>query len=57
VRPTTIIGVDCAAQPGNTGLAHALQDGERLIVLEARCATRQASAASIVAAWTRCSAA
>ncbi|HXQ24572.1 MAG TPA: hypothetical protein VN812_23020 [Candidatus Acidoferrales bacterium] len=57
MRPTTIIGVDCAAQPGNTGLAHALQDGERLIVLEARCATRQASAASIVAAWTRCSAA
>jgi len=53
VTPTTIIGVDCAAQPGNTGLAQVIQDGERLVVLEARCATIEASAASIVAAWVQ----
>lgn len=49
----TIAGVDCAAQPNNTGLAHAVQDGERLAVLEARCASSEASAASIVAEWVR----
>ncbi len=36
VTPTTIVRVDSATQPRNMGLAHAIQDGERLFVLEAR---------------------
>jgi predicted nuclease with RNAse H fold len=49
----TIVGVDCAAQPKNTGLALAIEDGERLTVLEARCASSEAPAASIVANWVK----
>jgi len=30
VRPTTIVGVECAAQPEDTGLAQARHDGETL---------------------------
>jgi len=36
MTPTTIVRVDSATQPRNMGLAHAIQDGERLFVLEAR---------------------
>jgi predicted nuclease with RNAse H fold len=49
----TIIGVDCAAQPQNTGMARATQDGEKLVVLDARCASRSEAAAVIVAQWMR----
>ena len=48
-----IIGVDCAAQAKNTGLARAIQSGEGLVVDDARCASSKASAASIVAEWVR----
>jgi len=48
-----IVGVDCAAQAKNTGLARAIQDGKRLVVLDARCASNEASAASIVGEWVR----
>jgi predicted RNase H-like nuclease len=51
VKPISLIGVDCAAQPQNTGLAWAILDGEVLVIREARCASSQASAASIVAQW------
>lgn len=51
MKPITLIGVDCAAQPKNTGLAWAIPDGEALVVREARCASNEASAASIVAQW------
>jgi hypothetical protein len=48
-----LIGVDCAAQAKNTGLARGIPaDGSRLKVLETRCASSEASAASIVAAST-----
>jgi predicted RNase H-like nuclease len=48
-----IIGVDCAAQPRNTGLAHAVQNGETLAVLDARCASSEAFAASLDAGWVQ----
>jgi predicted RNase H-like nuclease len=51
MTPITMIGVDCAAQPENTGLARTVRDGETLVVEETCCASRNASAASIVAAW------
>jgi hypothetical protein len=38
----TIIGVDCAAQAQNTGLAWAIQHGEKLVVRDARCRHRAA---------------
>lgn len=49
----TIVGVDCAAQAKNTGLARAIQSGEQLIVEDARCASSRTSAASIVAEWVQ----
>ena len=54
-RSTLLVGVDCAAQAKNTGLARALSAGasEPLTVLETRCASSEASAAQIVAAWVR----
>jgi predicted nuclease with RNAse H fold len=51
----TIIGVDCAAQAKNTGLAWAILDGASLMVRAARCASNDASAASIVAEWIEAS--
>src|SRR2546429_6521443 len=48
-----IIGVDCAAQPKNTGLVRAIPQGDRLVILDARCASRQASASSTVFDWVR----
>lgn len=50
---TTIIGIDCAAQPENTGLARARADAHVLIVEEARCASRRETTAAIVGAWLR----
>jgi predicted nuclease with RNAse H fold len=53
MNPITIVGVDCAAQPENTGLARTTRDGETLIVHETCCASRRTSAASIVAGWIK----
>jgi predicted RNase H-like nuclease len=50
---TTIIGVDCAVQARNTGLARAIPESGKLTFLETCCASRQASAASIVFDWVR----
>ena len=37
--PLRIVGIDCATQPKNTGLALATLDGDRLTVRHARVAT------------------
>jgi predicted nuclease with RNAse H fold len=50
-----IIGIDCAAQPANTGLVLAAADGEILEVLEARCGSRRATPAVVLADWIRAS--
>lgn len=42
----TIIGVDCSAQAKNNGLVWASQDGDVLVVREARGASIEASRAS-----------
>jgi predicted nuclease with RNAse H fold len=49
----TIIGVDCAAQAKNTGLARAITDGDKLTLLDTCCASSEASAASTVCDWVR----
>jgi predicted nuclease with RNAse H fold len=51
VKPITLIGVDCAAQPENTGLAWAIPDGDVLDIREARRASIKAPVAPIVAQW------
>jgi hypothetical protein len=51
VSRITLIGLDCATQPKNTGVAWAVPDGEALLVREARCASSEASAVSLVARW------
>jgi predicted nuclease with RNAse H fold len=53
MKPITIVGVDCAAQPEDTGLARTTWDGETLIVQETCCASRRTSAALIVAGWIK----
>src|SRR5215468_8801728 len=53
---TLLVGVDCASQPKNTGLACAVYKGEnleRVAVLETRCAASDSPAAKIVAGWVR----
>jgi hypothetical protein len=51
---TLLVGVDCASQPQNTGLAFGTQHPakpERMRVLEMRCASSEAPAAKIVSSW------
>jgi hypothetical protein len=50
---TLLIGVDCAAQAHNTGLAAGVRSAgsERISVLETCCASNETSAARIVAGW------
>jgi len=53
VTTIAIIGVDCAAQAKNTGLAYAIPEGEKLAVHDARCASNDATASSIIRDWVR----
>ena len=46
---TTIIGIDRATQPEETGLALAAWDGRRIVLREIACGSRQDLLASIVA--------
>ena len=46
-----IVGIDCATQPANTGLALATLDGGRLTVHAARVARHAADAAEAAADW------
>jgi predicted RNase H-like nuclease len=53
VTTIAIIGIDCAAQAKNTGLAYAIPKGEQLAVQDARCASNDATASSIIRDWVR----
>ena len=48
-----IVGIDYAAQAKNTGLAYAIPEGEKLAVDDARCASNDATASSIIRTWMR----
>ena len=49
--PLRIVGIDCATQPKNTGLALATLDGDRLTVRHARVATHATDVAEAAADW------
>jgi len=54
-REVAIVGIDCAAQPENTGLALTLwrRQASKLSVIETRCAAVAKPAATIISGWIK----
>ncbi|MCZ7662508.1 MAG: DUF429 domain-containing protein [Thermoleophilia bacterium] len=47
----SLLGIDCATQPGKVGLALGEVDGERVCITRCRLASRRESPVEIAAAW------
>ncbi len=51
MKPTAIIGIDCAVDPKNVGLAKGVYSGDLFVVIDARCGRSEGDLISVLSGW------